>query len=306
MKNSATRAWILVLIAVVCWCEARGQNGRGEGRVRAVTIPVTVKTKTEMAMLPPLVVREDGELQQTLSVRGAAQSPLQLAVLVQDDVVSSIGNDIQTLADFIRRLPSGSRVMVGYLTAGTLQVRQRFTTDLERAARALRVPIGAATAAPFNPYVQVIEALRRFDGLPTGRRAIIMISDGLDLSRGLDAAAPTQSIDLERAIREAQRRAVAVYTIYAPTFGGTGLGGLRLVSYGQGSLNRLAEETGGQSFFQGTGAPVSIAPFLREIGASLQRQLAVTYLSTHPDRGFHRIEIRAEGLELRYPPGYTR
>ncbi|MFH4090370.1 hypothetical protein WAJ00_20860, partial [Acinetobacter baumannii] len=78
------------------------------------------------------------------------------------------------------------------------------------------------------------------------------------------------------------------------------------VSYGQGSLNRLAEETGGQSFFQGTGAPVSIAPFLREIGASLQRQLAVTYLSTHPNRGFHRIEIRAEGLELRYPPGYTR
>ncbi|CDM65597.1 hypothetical protein PYK22_01602 [Pyrinomonas methylaliphatogenes] len=29
-------------------------------------------------------------------------------------------------------------------------------------ARALRIPIGAATAAPFNPYVQMIEALRRF------------------------------------------------------------------------------------------------------------------------------------------------
>ncbi|WP_157770755.1 hypothetical protein [Pyrinomonas methylaliphatogenes] len=51
---------------------------------------------------------------------------------------------------------------------------------------------------------------------------------------------------------------------------------------------------------------MSIAPFLREIGASLQRQLAITYLSTHSNRGFHRIGIRAEGLELRYPPGYTR
>ena len=31
--------------------------------------------------------------------------------------------------------------MVGYITTGTLQVRQPFTTDLEKAAKSLRIPI---------------------------------------------------------------------------------------------------------------------------------------------------------------------
>ena len=304
MRRWGVKLWCAFALVLGGAADHKTQSRNVDGQVRSVTIPVTVKTPTEA--LPSLAVFEDGEMQQILSIRGPIRSPMQLAILVQDDVASSISVELQSLARFIKDLPEGSRVMIGYLTAGTLQVRQRFTMDAERAAQALRVPIGTASAAPFNPYVQVIEALRRFDGLPTGRRAVIMISDGLDLSRGLDAASPTQSIDLERAIREAQRRAVAIYAIYAPTFGGAGLGGLRLINYGQGSLNRIAQETGGQAFFQGTGAPVSIEPFLREINAAFRRQLAITYLSTHPEKGSHRIELRANGIEMRYPPGYTR
>src|ERR671916_767109 len=71
--------------------------------------------------------------------RGGTGVPLTLAILIQDDLVSSIANEISGLAQFIRRLPPNSRVLVGYLRSGSLQVRQRFTSDLERAARALRI-----------------------------------------------------------------------------------------------------------------------------------------------------------------------
>ena len=65
---------------------------------------------------------------------------MNLAILIQDDLVSQVGNELGVTRDFIRSLPPGSRVMVGYITAGTLQVRQPFTTDLEKAAKSLRIP----------------------------------------------------------------------------------------------------------------------------------------------------------------------
>ena len=276
---------------------------------RPMTIPISVRVKgikpePEIQMID-LTVTEDGEPQTLLSIRYMANTPLTLAVLIQDDLVSSIGNEIKPLRDFINRLPGGSRVLVGYLRSGSLQVRQKFTTDLEKAAKALRIPVGVASAAPYNPYVEVIEAIRRFDSQPSGRRAILLVSDGLDLSHGADSSSAGQSLDLQRAITEAQRRGIAVYAFYAPTVGGRDS---LLAANAQGSLLRLAEETGGRAFFQGTGAPVSFDPFIKELTTSLDKQIALTYLSTHTEKGFHRIQVRSlsAGVQIDHPSGYTR
>ena len=77
--------------------------------------------------------------------------PLNIALLIQDDVTSQVANEIKVTKEFIRALPPGSRVMVGYITAGRLQVRQPFTTDLNRAANSLRIPLATTAASPFNP-----------------------------------------------------------------------------------------------------------------------------------------------------------
>lgn len=278
---------------------------------RPMTIPVGIRvpggTKPEFELQRiDLTVTEDGEPQTVLSIRATGtSSPMTLAVLIQDDLVSTIANEIRPLGHFIRGLPKNSRVMVGYLRAGSLQVRQRFTTDLDKAAKALRSPVGFASAAPYNPYVEVIEAIKRFDSQPSGRRAILLVSDGLDVSRGIDSSSPTLSIDLQRAINEAQRRSIAVYAFYAPTVGSQSS---ILTANAQSSLKRLAEETGGRAFFQGTTAPVSFAPFIRELDVSLEKQVALTYLSTHTGKGFHKIEVRSSspGVEINHPAGYTR
>jgi hypothetical protein len=154
------------------------------------------------------------------SQRNAVVSePLNLAVLLQDDLVSQVGNELDRTAEFIRSLPNGSKVMVAYITSGSLQVRQPFTPDLDKAARSLRVPLANVSAAPFNPYVEVIEALRLFKENDKGKNAILLISDGLDTSRGFDSSSAAHTLDLERAISKANQRGVAVYAFYAPTVG---------------------------------------------------------------------------------------
>src|SRR5918992_6069910 len=82
------------------------------------------------------------------------ETPLNLAILVQDDLDSRVGSELKVTREFIRSLPAGSRVMVAYITTGSLRVRQPFTDDLEKAAESLRTPLGNSAAAPFNPYVE--------------------------------------------------------------------------------------------------------------------------------------------------------
>jgi len=236
--------------------------------VRSVTIPVTVRLPKERTQpeefqyIEGIKVFEDGEPQEILTIRGMAQSPLTLAVLIQDDVIPSVGNEIRGLAEFIRRLPSNSRVLVGYMRAGSLQVRQKFTVDLERAAKSLRIPIGSTSVSPYNPFSTLREGVKRFEGQPVGRRAVLLISDGLDLSHGVSGSTPGQSPDLQRSIEEAQRRGVAVYSIYAPTVGGAA-SAVGLAGNGQSALSRLSTETGGRAYFQGTDFVTFDAYFVR-------------------------------------------
>lgn len=203
--------------------------------------------------------------------------PLNLAVLIQDDLDSRVGNELNVTREFIRSLPDGSRVMVGYITNGSLQVRQQFTDDVEKAANSLRIPRSSEAGAPYNPYVEVIEALRRFDENGKNLNAILLISDGLDTSRGFDVTSAGRTLDIERAIREANRRKVAIYSFYAPSEEGLTSHNRTAASYGQSSLNRISDETGGRAFFQGTTGFVTFDSYFDRLRETLNEQYAKAY-----------------------------
>ena len=298
-----------VMLLITTAVAQREPNQTNEGG-RDVTILVTVhahndRTRALADRLKPedFSVREDDRPQRIISVKRPAEAPPVIAVLIQDDLVSHVSNEIRGIKDFIRRLPEGARVMTGYLSAGSLRVTQDFTTDRERAADSLRILLSSGSASPFNPYVEVLEALRRFDSQPGGRRMVLMVSDGLDVSRGFRSASPMLSMDLDRAINEAQRRGISVFAMYAPSVGLTARSH-RAMSYGQGSLVRIADETGGDAYFSGTDF-VSFDPYFREFTELLGRQWLLTYRSTNVETGFRKIEVKTDyELELLHPAGY--
>ena len=313
---------ILVILLVVLFLasifvsvgfgQERNKNKQTE-RVRTMTIPISIFTKKErkesradeFIQAGDLKVEEDGDDQVILSIRSVTNTPLALAILIQDDLTAETNLKLDEIRKFIRSLPRGSRVMVAYLRAGTIQVRQKFTDDLEKAAKSLRIIVGSSSAAPSSPYQGVEEALKRFDALPTGRRAVLLVSDGLDLSQGFQSSSPSQSIDLDRAILRAQRKSVAVYSFYSPA-SATGSGNSILILNGQGSLERLSDETGGRAFFQGSIAPISFNPFFDDLNLALNRQFALTFLSTHMKKGYHKLKVTSTNreVEIEHPRGY--
>jgi VWFA-related protein len=313
-KANCRNAIAMIIIAVVILLAAKvaAQSQKGDVAVqgREVTILVTAhphndRAREIAAKLQPddFTVTEEKQKQRILSVKKASEAPPIIAVLIQDDLESRVNNEITGIKNFIRQLPEGSRVMTGYITAGSLRVTQDFTTDRARAAESLRIVTGSSSVTPFNPYVEVIEALRRFDSQPVGRRIILLVSDGLDVSRGFSSGSPLFSLDLDRAINEGQRRGVSIFSFYAPSVGLTSRSRLA-VNYGQGSLNRLADATGGEAFFSGTSF-VTFDPYFKELNELLDHQWLITYRSSNIRSGFRRIEVTTDyDLHIHHPSGY--
>lgn len=295
------------------YAQKKKKNKGRPKQVRTMTIPISIftneeienKRAAEFVEAGQIIVKEDKEQQQILSIRSVSNTPLTLAVLIQDDLNAKVNLHLKEIKTFIKALPKGSRVMVAYLRAGKLQVRQKFTKKLDKAAKSIRIVASNSAVAPRNPYDGIYDSLKRFDGQPNGRRAVLLVSDGLDVSNGIRSSTPGLSLDLDRAILSAQRRSVAVYSFYSSaTF--TQSGNSRLILNGQSSLVKISEETGGRAFFQGTFTPVNFQPFFRDLGLALNRQFALTYLSTHMKKGYHKIEVISTNPEVKidHPKGY--
>jgi VWFA-related protein len=258
----------------------------------------------EFLQVDRLIVKENNEEQTILSIRGRVDVPISLAILIQDDLTSDFNLQIRDIARFVQNLPHGSRVMVAYLSAGSLDVRQRFTEDLSRAAKSFRVVFGDAGVAPRSPYDGVSEALDKFDALPAGRRAIMLVSNGLDLSAGLSSSSPGQSITLQSAILKAQRKSVAIFPVYAATAGNSSAS-IGLMN-GQGSLAALADETGGRAFISGSITPINFEPILKQLSLLIARQFLLSYLSGNMKKGYYKVNVTSTNPEVKieHPKGY--
>ncbi len=96
-----------------------------------------------------------------------------------------------------------------------------------------------------------------------------MVSDGVDPYGGLryDSSNPY----VTRALAEAQKHGVVVYSIYYKDRGRADRFGAAINS-GQNYLIQLSEATGGELYYTGTENPVSFAPFFEQISRNLQNQ----------------------------------
>lgn len=313
MTKRLVPAFSLVFAVLSALSISAQPNERNKQKVRTVTIPIAIYTKKELregqteeyVQADRLLVKESDEEQTILSIRSITASPLSLAVLIQDDLNSDFNLQLKDLQRFIRGLPSGTRVMVAYIRGGSLQIQQRFTVDLEKAAASIRILAGTSAASTNGPYEGLRDATKYFDALPTGRRAILLVSDGIDATQGLSPLSASPSIEMERSIQQAQRRSVAVYSIFSPGLLAS-TSDPRNVTLGQGWLERLSDETGGRAFMHGNTSPISIMPFIKDLSLLLSRQFVLTYLSTHMKKGYYKVEVSSTNPEVKieHPKGY--
>jgi hypothetical protein len=275
--------------------EGRGQVvvtilPKHEGGAPATISPQDVKLK---------VNGKDTSVTNMVPLRGAKDG-LDLVVLIDSESRSSLGNQLSEIAQFIQSLPPNARVAVAYMEFGRAVMTGPLSTDHAQVARGLRLP-GGTPGSSGSPYFCLSDLAKRWPQSEGAvRREVLMVTNGVDdYNRRYDPDDPY----VQSAIRDSIRAGLVVYSIYW-----AGRGRADATAYanntGQNLLAQLTETTGGKSFWEGMGNPVSFQPYLEEFSRRLHNQYElsfVTHFNGKPAIEGIKLKLNAPGVEVNSP-----
>jgi hypothetical protein len=211
---------------------------------------------------------------------------LELWLLIDDGTDTSLGTQLDDLRKFVLDQPATTQIGIGYLRNGSVQELLKPTADHALAAKTIRLPLGQAGASA-SPYLALIDLIQKW---PANERAreVVMVTSGIDPDNGPGPLNPY----LDHAITVAQRAGVVVHSIY---FGGAGHFGHSYwqINWGQNFLAQLAEETGGEFFWQGASNPVSFDPYFKELNQHFSSQHLLTFIA-QGKAGQARLKLKTE------------
>jgi hypothetical protein len=255
-----------------------------EGAVPTQTL-VTVDAKTPVTpAISNIIIKLDNKETPLTAISRVTPSGAEVALLIDDGLRWTASRELADMQGFIRTLPAGTEIFIGYMQNGRVIPAQNFTTDLASAAKTLHIPTGLPGSSG-SPYICLSDFVKKWpsddmesasmSGATPARKArfVLMITNGVDPYNGSTRITNQDSPYVSSAVTDAQRAGVPVYSIY---FGDAGFRGGQASFSGQSYLAQMAEGTGGQTYYEGTGSPVSMAPYFKQF----QRAIADTYVAS--------------------------
>ena len=293
------------VLALFAFCSANAVP-HGSPRAAADAAQVIITATGSHGNVPKLTredvsVREDRKNCTVINLApfNTPASPLQLAILIDSSSTHQLGSQFDEISRFIDSLPPNATIALAYSMSGSARIEQPFTADRTAFRKALHLPIGPA-AGNTSIYAALSDLIRKWPSSVQGRREVLLISDGVDITYGFFETQPYQNPGLQSAIRDAQQNRVVFFSIFVSSGRATRNNILNL--NGQGSLSELTSNTGGYSFFQGMQTPVSFRPFLDDLQRMLSQQYLLTFRPA-AGSGFHSLKVSTEasGVKLLAP-----
>jgi hypothetical protein len=202
-------------------------------------------------------------------------SSAQIAILIDDGLRSSFGTQLDDMKKFIAALPPGAQVLVGYMRNGAVVSQDGFTADHAVAAAAVRMPFSSPGVSA-SPYFCLSDIAKKWPSNASGPRFVLMLTNGIDPYNGSTSIMNQDSPYVQSAQEDAQRAGIAVYAI---AYTEAGMRGGRGSFSGQSYLQQVADATGGRSFYQGIGNPVSLSPFLDEFRSAIAESYTAVFMA---------------------------
>jgi hypothetical protein len=278
-----------------------------------VHMVITDQSFTDNGDIPVLgaqnVTVKQGEntlkVNQVIPARGD-NAGLQLLILIDDTIDSSIGSNLNAVRDFVNAQPASTGVGIAYMSNTTFRMTQNFTDDHALAAKAVRLPLGRLSAMD-SPYLSLINLVKSWPQQKV-RREVLMISDGMDPLRGRtplpsytkpgSRSSPSRnttissiSPDADSASAICQRYGVIVHSIYATGAGRRGRNAWE-AQLGQSGIAKITDETGGEYFSLGTSNAVSFKPYLDRLQGIFNNQYYIEFQAVPGKKdGLQRVDI---------------
>jgi hypothetical protein len=231
-------------------------------------------------------------------LRGA-NDRLEVVLMLDGGARTSLGTQFGDIRNFVNGLPANAKVTLGYMQFGATRLTGPLTTDHAAALKGLRISSGMP-GENASAYVCLSDLAKRWPSDDRGaRRVVVMISDGVDY---YDAHLDLQDPYMEAAIRDSVRAQLTVYSIYwqnAGRFDRTRFAN----NIGQNLLTQVTQATGGESYWQGIGNPVSFQPYFKDLDRRLQNQYEVAFNAPISKAGVEnmKVKVNANGAKVDAP-----
>jgi hypothetical protein len=215
-----------------------------------------------------------------------------MVVLIDGAARTSLATQIPDIAKFVNTLPTNAKVAVAYMQNGAAALTGPLTTDHAQAAKGLHIP-GGIPGVSASPYFCLSSLAQHWPSNDqVARRVVVMITDGVDYyNPRYDPEDPY----MQAAITDSVRNGLVVYSIYWQNQGWFDRSGYA-TNAGQNLLLSVTQATGGNSYWQGYGNPVSFQPYFKDLDRRLENQYEVSF--TAPVKGKSQVEamkLKASG-----------
>ena len=218
-------------------------------------------------------------------------APIQLVVMIDDGAGGSIANQLQYIAQFIKTLPPGAQVAVAYMDNGRAQLAGPLSTDHAAVAKQLRIT-NSMSGISASPYFCLSDLAHHWPSHESSaRRVVVMVTDGVD---NYEVRYNPDDPYVQAAIHDALRSRITVYSIYWRNQGFFDHTWYAATD-GQDLLAQMTQDTGGYSYWQGMGNPVSFQPFLKDLDYRLNHQYEMSFTVPLPHGpGVDNLKLEAK------------
>ncbi|HZB88547.1 MAG TPA: hypothetical protein VE291_07830 [Terracidiphilus sp.] len=272
LKFYAAAGALAVLAGMGSAAALAADSGAGSGQGQAIVTVVPRNGSETPVLVQPgdMQVKVNGKLSTVTgwnALRGN-RAPLELVILIDGSARSSLGTQIGDIQSFVKEMPSQARMAIAYMENGRAVFAGPLSSDPAQVLNALHLPVGAPGQSA-SPYFCLSDLAHHWPSQDrAARREVLMITDGVDnYSPRFDPEDPY----IGAAITDSVRAGLVVYSFY---WKNTGRFDNTLIASdtGQSNLLEVAQATGGNSYWEGTGNPVSFEPFFRDLRVRLANQ----------------------------------
>ncbi|MGC2638612.1 MAG: hypothetical protein WA294_15630 [Acidobacteriaceae bacterium] len=282
---------------------ATAQNeNQGQGQAVVTVLPKNDKQPTSDVQAQQVTIEVGGKqtpVSNWQALRGP-QATIELVMLIDDGARMSLGREMSEISHFVESLPPNVKFAFAYMENGRAEMPGALTTDHAKALQALRMPIGEPGASA-SPYFCLSSLAKSWpSGDRSARREVLMISDGVDqYERAYDPDDPY----VHSAIEDSVRAGLVVYSIYWASNGRADRSWYEN-NAGQNLLLQLDQATGGTSYWEGTGNPVTLQPYFDDLSRRFNNQYELAFtapLKSKPEIENLKVMTATSGVKMDAP-----
>jgi len=295
MKVLKATAATLAVGAMLLTAPAFAEN-EGQGQAVVTVLPAHNNEAPTSLTQQDLMLQINGKATNITNftpLRGP-NDRLELVVMMDSGAQTSLSTQLGEIADFVKSLPPDAKVTFAYMENGTARMSGPLTTDHNAALKGLHIPSGIA-GADASPYFCLSDLAKHWPSNDrSARREVVMISDGVDYYGG--SRFDLQDPYMETAITDSVRSGLVVYSIYWQNKGRFNRG-MFGNTFGQNLLLQVTQATGGNSYWVGTGNPVSFRPFFKDLQRRLLNQYEVSFTTSLKNKPeVSELKLRVNGI----------